>query len=71
MDDHVKQLGIVAGLGAAIGVGLALGMGLRVLAAGALVGIAAGAAIGLAAALKVREDESASALPPHSQPALH
>jgi hypothetical protein len=71
MDDHVKQLGMVAGVGAAIGVGLALGMGLRILAAGALVGVAAGAAIGLATTLKAREDETAPSIPVHSQPALH
>ncbi len=71
MDDHLKELGVVAGLGAAIGVGLALGMGLRVLAAGALMGIAAGAAIGLAAVLKAREDAGAPALSAEAHPALH
>jgi hypothetical protein len=55
MEDHVKQLGVWAGLGAALGVGVALGLGLRVLAMGALIGIGAGAALGLAAGRKGEE----------------
>ena len=52
MDDHLKQLSVAASLGAAVGVGLALGMGLRILAAGALVGIGVGALVGLASSRK-------------------
>lgn len=54
MDDHLKQLGVAASLGAAVGVGLALGLGLRILAAGALIGIGAGAAIGVVSSRKSR-----------------
>jgi hypothetical protein len=72
MDDHVKELGIVAGIGAAIGVGIALGMGLRFLATSALVGIGAGAAVGVATALKARETIETPAIPVQSQqPVLH
>jgi hypothetical protein len=70
MDDHVKELGIVAGIGAAIGVGVALGMGLKFLASSALVGVGVGAAIGLATALKARETAT-PAITMQSQPALH
>jgi hypothetical protein len=70
MDDHVKELGIVAGIGAAIGVGVALGMGLKFLASSALVGVGVGAAIGLATALRSRETATPAIAMP-SQPALH
>ena len=54
MDDHLKQAGIWAGIGAAVGVGLALGFGLRILAVGALAGLGAGAALGIASGARRR-----------------
>ena len=71
MDDHLKQLGVAAGIGAAIGVGLALGLGLRILATSALVGIGAGAAIGLATAARGRDGPRPAALSGQSYAALH
>ena len=71
MDDHVKQLGVWAALGAAVGVGVALGLGLRVLAMGALVGIGAGAALGAATSLKGRGPRGEGRIPGYSQAALH
>ena len=47
MEDHMKMLGIWAGLGAALGVGVALGLGLKGMATGAAVGVGAGVALGL------------------------
>ena len=45
MEDHMKTLGIWAGLGAALGAGVALGLGLKGLATGAAVGVGAGVAL--------------------------
>ena len=54
MDDHLKQAGIWAGVGAAVGVGLAVGFGFRLLAMTALAGLGAGAALGIASGAKRR-----------------
>ena len=71
MEDHLKQLGIWAGVGAALGVGVALGLGLRVLAVGALVGVGAGAALGIASGAR-RVQGSGGMIPAHDgAPALH
>lgn len=72
MDDHVKRLGVAAGMGAALGVGLALGFGLRLLAASALTALGAGVAIGLAAGQRAREqEEEALRIPGGTYAALH
>lgn len=71
MDDRVKTLGVVAGVGAAIGVGLALGFGLRVLAVGAGLGLAAGAVLGVAGALEGRKAAPRGLIGSGEDPALH
>ena len=71
MDDNVKQLGVVAGVGAAIGVGLALGLGLRIVAMSALLGVGLGAALGVATALKGREGDRVLLIPSEGHAALH
>jgi hypothetical protein len=67
MEDHMKTLGIWAGVGAALGVGVALGLGLRVLATGAVVGVGAGVALGLLSGRRAHE----GMIPAHEAPALH
>jgi hypothetical protein len=71
MDEHVKQLGVVAGVGTALGVGLALGMGLRIVAMGALVGLGVGAVLGLATYRKDRRPYVATPLTGYAPAALH
>ena len=71
MDDHLKQFGLAAGVGAAIGVGVALGLGLRLLATGALVGIGAGVALGLASGRKAHSGGDDLQLESAAAQALH
>ncbi|RAK51411.1 hypothetical protein [Phenylobacterium deserti] len=64
MDDHLKQAGIWAGVGAAVGVGLAIGFGMRLLAMTALAGLGAGAALGIASGAKRRTVQGPGASQP-------
>jgi len=70
MEDEVKTLGIVAGVGAALGLGVALGLGLRVLAWGAALGLGAGAAVALSTVAR-RRGGPAGLLEDHTAAAVH
>ena len=52
MQDHLKQTGVVALVGAALGAGVALGVGLRLFSAVAMVGLGTGVALGALAAAR-------------------